>query len=230
MLAKQLQTKWAREAKQKRRVAARLPPFIPKRNIARRALLQKAELKVFDTILAFNFDTTGEIPATGQLCFITTGDTLLNRDGAVVMVKSIQIRGTLTFVPGAAATAAAVPTLYLIQDKQANGAAAAVTDVLNSTDLMLAMPNVPNQFRFKTLRRWQWNLAATAGVTTAYNNVTATMDEYIEFKKPLQLRYQASAGAITDLVSNNLFLIAGSNAQDDTVSFSGTARLRFTDI
>jgi len=54
--------------------------------------------------LAFNFDATGEIPATGQLCFIQTGDTLNNRDGAVVEVKSLQIRGTITFTPAAAAT------------------------------------------------------------------------------------------------------------------------------
>jgi len=59
--------------------------------------LQRQELKVFDTALAFNFDATGEIPATGQLCFIQTGDTLNNRDGAVVEVKSLQIRGTITF-------------------------------------------------------------------------------------------------------------------------------------
>jgi len=38
--------------------------------------LQRQELKVFDTALAFNFDATGEIPATGQLCFIQTGDNL----------------------------------------------------------------------------------------------------------------------------------------------------------
>jgi len=191
--------------------------------------LQKAELKVFDTTLSFNFDATGEVPATGQLCFIQTGDTLTNRDGAVVQVKSLQIRGTLNFAPGAAATAAALVTLFIVLDRQANGAAAAVTDVLTGTNMNTDLPNVPNQYRFKTLRRMQFTLNSQAGVTTAFNNVNIGIDEYIQFKKPIELRYTASAGAITDLASNNIFLMAGSNsAQDDTVAFSGIARLRFT--
>jgi len=82
------------------------------------------------------------------------------------------------------------------------------------------LPNVPNQYRFKTVRRLQYAMTSPAGVTTAFNNVTLGIDEYIQFKKPIQLRYTASAGAITDLASNNLFLMAGSNsAQDDTVAF-----------
>jgi len=166
--------------------------------------LQRQELKVFDTALAFNFDATGEIPATGQLCFIQTGDTLNNRDGAVVEVKSLQIRGTITFTPAAAATAAALITLYVMLDKQANGAAPAVTDVLTGTNLNNDLPNVPNQYRFKTVRRFQYAMTSPAGVTTAFNNVTIGVDEYIQFKKPIQLRYTASAGAITDLASKQL--------------------------
>lgn len=186
-------------------------------------------MKVFDTALAFNFDATGEVPATGQLCLIQTGDTLNNRDGAVVMVKSLQIRGTIAFTPGAAATAAALVTLFIMLDRQANGAAAAVTDALTGTNMNNDLPNVPNQYRFKTIRRLQYQLTAPAGVTTAYNNVTIGIDEYIQFKKPIEIRYTASAGAITDIASSNIFLMAGSNTtQDDTVAMSGNARLRFT--
>jgi len=90
-------------------------------------------------------------------------------------------------------------------DKQANGAAPAVTDVLTGTNMNNDLPNVPNQYRFKTVRRLQYAMTSPAGVTTAFNNVTLGIDEYIQFKKPIQLRYTASAGAITDLASNNLF-------------------------
>jgi len=191
--------------------------------------LQRQELKAFDTALSFAFDATGEVPATGQLCFVQTGDTLNNRDGAVIMVKSLAIRARWVHQPMAAATSAGTIYLYVVLDKQANGAAAGVTDVLTSTDLSIALGNVPNQYRFRILRKIAIDLSSQAGVTTAYNNVNGHIDEYIEFKKPLEIRYTASAGAITDIASQNIFLIAGATSGiDDTVTLVGTARLRFT--
>lgn len=210
----------------KRKKTGRLPPFTPKRGAAK---LQRQELKVFDTALAFNFDATGEVPATGQLCFVQTGDTLNNRDGAVIMVKSLQIRSRWLHAPAASATAAGTIYLYIVQDRQANGAAAAVADVLTSTDLGVALGNVPNQYRFKILRKIAMNVNAAAGATTAYNNTAGCIEEYIKFSPPLEIRYTASAGAITDLASNNIFLIAGAETNiDDQVTLAGTARLRFT--
>jgi len=41
----------------------------------------QAELKNLDTALSFSFDTTGEIPATGQLALVAQGDTENNREG-----------------------------------------------------------------------------------------------------------------------------------------------------
>lgn len=195
--------------------------------MAKTAALDKQELKVFDTALSFQFDTTGtvEVPSMN---LVQTGDTLNNRDGATIKIKSLQVRGQVTFIPGAAATAAAVSYLYLVLDRQPNGAAPAVTDVFTSTALNAAMPNVPNQFRFKILRRFAYISNSQAGVTTAYNNVCHVIDEYIRFEKPIEVRFTASTGAITDVVTNNLLLIAGSNLQDDTVGFDGTARIRFT--
>jgi len=203
------------------------PTFVPKAQI-RVNKLNKAELKVFDTALSFNLDATGEVPVTGQLCFIQVGDTLNNRDGAVVHVKSLQIRGLLNYVPGAAANAASTMYIYIVQDKQCNGAAAAITDVLTSTAMKSALGNVPNQYRFKILKRIVVPMISSAGVTTAYNNVVSPVEEYIKLNG-LELRYTASAGAITDLASNNIFLLAGTDGgSDDLCSFEGTARLRFT--
>lgn len=191
--------------------------------------LNKPELKSFDTALAFTIDQTGEVPATGQLCLVQTGDTLTNRDGAVIRVKSLQMRGTLVFAPAAAAQAAINCYIYIVQDRQANGAAAGITDVLTSNDISIALGNVPNQYRFKILKRMVFTMNATAGVTTAYNNTRQQFDEYIKFPKPLELRYTASAGAITDVASNNIFLLAGCDGGgDDSVTVAGTARLRFT--
>jgi len=62
----------------------------------------------------------------------------------------------------AAATSAGTIYLYVVLDKQANGAAAGVTDVLTSTDLSIALGNVPNQYRFRILRKIAIDLSSQA--------------------------------------------------------------------
>lgn len=218
-----LQAKWKKEGQTAKRVKTYVKPKTAAQKLA------QPELKAFDTSVSFNFDTTGEIPATGQLSLVQTGDDFTNRDGAVIQTKSLQLRGNASFVPGASATAATCCFLYIVLDRQANGAAPAVTDVLTSSTLSLALGNVPNQYRFKILKRIVLTFNSTAGVTTAYNTQNIHVDEYIKFYQLIEMRYKASAGAVTDLTSNNIFLIAGSDGgSDDLVSFNGTARLRFT--
>jgi len=202
----------------------------PIRNkIAYSNALNKQELKVFDTAVSFTVDTTGEVPATGQLSLVQVGDTLNNRDGAVIKVKSLQMRGAVVFNPAAAANCSSNVYIYIVLDRQCNGAAAAVTGVLSSNDMTVALGNVPNQYRFKILKRLVFTMQATAGVTTAYNVTRATFDEYLKFPVPIEMRYTASTGAVSDVASNNIFLLAGSDAgQDDVIQVDATARLRFT--
>lgn len=184
------------------------------------------EKKFFDTAIAFDFDTTGEVPATGgQLALIPQGDTESTRDGRKAVIESVQIRGICAFTPGAAATATAVTHLYLVLDTQCNGAAAAVTDVFTSTNLGTAMLNLNNSGRFRILKHWVQTWNPPAGVSTAYN----TTAKQVEFYKKcnIDMDWSSTTGALTEIRSNNLFLIAGANAADDLVSFSGTCRLRF---
>jgi len=233
MLPGQLKRKWAAEAKAKRRKAARLPPFTPARQ-TRRMLLNKQELKVFDTTLSWLFDLTAEIPATGQLALVQVGDTLNSRDGAVINAASLQLRGVVTLEPAASASAATVCWVQVMLDRQPNGAAATITgdvnSVLSTNSMTTAFPHVPNQHRFKCLKRMVFPLNSQAGVTTAYNKVVIPFDEYIQFKKPIVIRYNASTGAVGDIATNNLFLIAGCDGNaDDTANMAGNCRLRFTD-
>lgn len=218
-----LQAKWKREQSPKRVKR----DFTSK--MASSGRLNKAELKAFDTALSFTFDATGEVPASGQLSLVQAGDAFNNRDGALIQVKSLRVKGYATAVFGAAAQGNTQCLLYLVQDRQCNGAAAGATDVMTGTDFGQALPNVPNAYRFKILKTIPLNFNATAGVTTAYNNMAILVDEYISFKKPVWIRYTASSGAITDVTGNNFFLLAGGFVSgDDIVSFVGTARLRFT--
>lgn len=184
-----------------------------------------AERKFFDTTLSFTIDATGEVPATGQLTLIPQGDTESTRDGRKATIKSVQIRGNFEFVPAAAATADTVAFLYLIQDSQCNGAAAAATDVFTSATFHSNFINLNNSGRFRILKKWVVPMMPGAGATTAYNNVIKQIEFFKSCNIPVD--WSAATGAITEIKSNNLFLMAGSSGSDDTITFSGNCRLRF---
>lgn len=132
----------------------------------------------------------------------------------------------LGYVPSAAANASGVMIIYLVQDMQTNGAAAAVTDVFTGTDPTIAMVNMANSKRFKILKKIVRTFNSQAGVTTAYNTVHMHIDY---FKKcAIELEFSSTTGAITELKSNNVFLIAQATVGiDDLVTVSGNCRLRF---
>jgi len=183
------------------------------------------ELKFFDTALTFNLDTTGEVPATGQLCLIPQGDTESTRDGRKAVIKSIQIRGTLEFQPSTAATAATLGYLAVVLDTQCNGAAAAITDVFTSSAMDRNFMQLNNSGRFRILWRKTYSFHPGAGVSTAYNQTMRQIEMYKRCNIPID--WNSTAGAITEIRSNNIFLIAGAVGSDDTIVCIGNARLRF---
>jgi len=185
------------------------------------------EQKFFDTALAFSFDTTGEVPATGQLVLIPQGVTESTRVGRKCVIKSIQLHGIATFVPAAAAVATEITNLFLILDKQCNGAAAGVTDVFTSADLWDAFHNLSNSGRFVIIKKWRWSFQPGAGATTAYNDVVKHFEFYKKCNIPIE--FSSTTGAITEIRSNNLFLMAGGSRTDDLVTVNGACRVRFTD-
>lgn len=187
-----------------------------------------AERKFFDTALSFSIDATGEVPATGQLALIPQGVTESTRVGRKCVIKSIQFRGSVNFAPGAAANASTLAHILLVQDTQTNGAAAAVTDVMTSANLGLALRNMNNTERFRVLKHWTFKFVAQAGVTTAYNTDTQYWDYYGALDVPME--YSGTDGTIGTIRTNNLFLLAGTDSTtDDTVTVGATCRVRFTD-
>ena len=189
------------------------------------------EKKFFDTSNTWLFDATTEVPATGQLNLIPQGVTESTRVGRKCQIKSIQVKGTATYIPGTDTIGSVNVWLYLIKDSQANGAAAAVTDVFTGTDSSRMMVNLANSERFRIVRKWMFKLQAGAGVAGAFGRDEISIDEYIKLNMPVE--FSSTTGAITEIKSNNLFFIAGSDATgatDDEVAWAGTTRVRFTDI
>ena len=190
------------------------------------------ELKFFDTDVNFTVDATPEVPATGQLCLIPQGVTESTRVGRKCCIKSIQINGLLQQTPAAATSSASLISIVMVQDTQANGAAAAPADVydIGGTVLPVSVRNIENSSRFKILKRWDVVLSSSAGVSAAYNNVLRKWDFYTKCTIPLE--FSSTTGAIGELKTNNVFLLAGSNgvAADDTVTVLAKCRLRYSDM
>lgn len=187
--------------------------------------MQNEELKFFDTALSFNFDTTGEVPATGQLVLIPQGDTESTRDGRKAIIKSIQIRGNVEYQPAAAANMDSLAFLMVVLDTQTNGAAATISDVFTNSNMSTNLLNLNNSGRFRILMKKQWTFNATAGVTTAYCQQIRQCEMYTKCNIPID--WNSTAGAITEIKTNNIFLLAGAIGSDDLVVFLGNARVRF---
>jgi len=189
-----------------------------------------AELKFFDTATSFNIDTTGEVPVTGQLVLIPQGVTESTRVGRKCVIRSIQARWDVSLTPGAAAAPqSGTYAIYVILDKQANGAAAAFSDVFTGTQATQGFHNLANSQRFVILKKIVRTIEPKAGVSTAFNGST----QHIEFYKKcnIPIEYSSTTGAITEIRSNNIFIIAGSYPapEDDLIGCAGNVRVRFSD-
>jgi len=209
------------------------PRMSGSRRLAAARLLQASglqpELKFFDTELAGQIDTTGAILTTGgQVNLIPQGDTGSSRDGREVTVKSLYVKISLRLYPGIAAVMSGSAFIYIILDKQCNGAA--ITDILDVfTDdfLPTAMLNLTNSNRFVVLKHWCIPMNPQAGATTALNSHNVCFDYYK--KLDLKLQFSGATGAITEIRSNNIFIAVGSTGvADDAITLTGTCRLRFT--
>ncbi len=189
--------------------------------------------KFLDPALTFDFDQTLEVPATGQLVLIPQGVTESERVGRKCTIRSVQIRGVINHTPGASALSSGTAYLWLVQDLQANGAAAAASGnggVMTTTAAQTAHINLSESSRFRILKKWAIDMAPAAGATTAFNNTTKHIEFYKKCTVPLE--FSSTTGAIGEIRSNNLFLLAGSSGAgviDDLIKFSGSARVRFSD-
>lgn len=187
------------------------------------------ELKFFDTSISVAPTSTMAVPATGgQLCLIPQGTTEQQRIGRKCVIKSIQIRGLSKYVPAASTSGNLGCCLYVVLDKQCNGAAAAQTDVFTTSSPNTMMVNLANSDRFVVLKKYSWVAQSAAGIQTAFSNDSDRIEWYHKCNIPLE--FSSTTGAITEIKSNNVFLLVGTDGADGAnITITGTARLRFSD-
>ncbi len=210
-------------------------PYAPKaaQLAAARRALRSEELKFHD----FTFDDTN-MASVGSVedsvNHIAQGITEKTRIGRKCTIKKIGWRLNVGLAEEANVDDVGngdVARIILYLDKQANGATAAVTDLLETADFQ-SFNNLANKGRFRVLMDRTYSLnravAATDGTNTA---TTPEVNEHDTFWKdvniPIEFDNTASAGEITTIRSNNIGIL--------TISKNGIAflksemRLRFLD-
>lgn len=185
-----------------------------------------SETKWFDTTLGnMSPAATGSI-TNASLNLIPEGTTESERIGRKCMVKSLHIKGVIG-MPSSSIPLTERLRVIVYCDKQANGATAAVTDILETTTVD-SFRNLANVTRFIVLSDKTTLFNQTAGIggdstTDLYSPVIKT----IKFNKKmnLDLEFSASTGALTELRSNNIGVLAISDNGLATIAY--TARVRF---
>lgn len=178
-----------------------------------------SEEKFFDTAVGFYFDATAtEIPSGGQLNLIPQGITESTRVGRKCTISSIHLRGLMSMENQSNATSV---FLLVVLDKQCNGTAATPSEVMDN--IIKGQINLANSERFTILKRMVYDFTPKIANQRIYQYV----DWYHKCTVPLE--FSSTTGALTEIRSNNLFLLAVAAGGDDVVQFDGTCRLRFSD-
>ncbi len=176
----------------------------------------------------------GKIQNAGSICLIGQGITESTRIGRKCILKSIMWRGTLNMALLAAATLRAdeIVRVLVYQDTQANGATAAVTDILEAADAH-SFNNLANKGRFRTLMDKRYAIRPSASAGDGATNDTAAAKTAVSFFKrcniPLEFSGVANPAAITEMRSNNIGILLISESNAGSIALNSKVRLRFSD-
>ncbi len=208
-------------------------PFLvqPKRRVKARRGNQRhfnVETKFFDVILDDGLvDSAGTV--TNSLLLIAQGLTAITRIGRRIIVRSLHWHINLTLGNQTDPTKTSdVVRIILYVDRQANGATIAVLDFLESATF-LSFRNLSNSKRFRVLmdKSFIMQASAFAGNGTANDSGRVVKQHHFNTRLNLKVEYSAGGGAITELESNNIGVLAISEAGLTTLT--SKIRVRFTD-
>lgn len=193
---------------------------------------QGGELKFHDiTYSQVNVSSTGHVK--DSINEIGQGVTESTRIGRKCNITSIHWRYSLKLSEGAGAATPRdgdIIRIILFVDKQANGATAAVTDILETANYQ-SFRNLANSGRFMILKDCQH----VVNVLTLGQNTSSTvfansevLKEFIYNKKcNIPLEFDNTTGALTELRSNNIGVLLISKNND--INLNSKFRLRFSD-
>lgn len=188
------------------------------------------ELKFKDTTKAATTSAAAGSIFNDTLCGLAEGNTDQTRIGNKVTAKSIMLRGAVQL--GAAtstANAMDIVRILVYLDKQANGATAAVTDILAAADYN-AFNNLDNSDRFRTLAEHSVTVVCPGVVASgaAFTSMAQLSQPFfMKAKLNLAMKYKANNGTILDLAGANIGVLVISRNGLATVEY--IARFKYTD-
>ncbi len=197
------------------------------------ALGTAKERKFHDVDLADSLVATAGTVHTG-INLIPQGMTDITRIGRVAFIKSIYMREIFQLTESAVQGSGSdhVRTM-VIWDRQANKALPTVANILSGTSSIpfLDFNNLVNKNRFTILhdKVTHIRVLAAGGNGTAIETIrnTVTKSWYKKFKMPVPIEFDGTAGAITEITSNNFIVL--SIARQGIIKWDAHFRLRFTD-
>ncbi len=195
------------------------------------AAAPRGEMKWLDTDLDIAALTAAGqfVPTTGTLNVLVAGVGESQRVGRKVIIRKILLKYNLNLFAGISQANHEDVRVILYKDKQANGAIATVTTILQ-TDNFQSFRNMENTGRYQVLydKLHAINHAAAGGNGTAIETVTTTRNYSFYKDCNIPIEYSGADGLIDKVRTNNLgILILG--ATGGVCKFEGICRLRYTD-
>lgn len=181
--------------------------------------ITKPEYKYKDVFLNQNFTDTGTMVLLNGL---TQGDGATDREGRNILIKSIQTKLSVKMDPDAVST---IGRLIFFYDRQVNGAAPAVADLLDLTGGastgVVALRNLNNRSRFNIILDRRFVIAAG-------DEPQWWLSKYMKQLKRVQ--YNAgTAGTVADITTNALYMCIICDESAETPLMYGTVRTRYID-
>jgi len=171
--------------------------------------------------------TAGSILNSGSINLIAQGTTESTRIGRKCTIRKICWKYTIINNDQVSNNGDTVRVI-MYQDRQANGATAMVTDILESANYQ-SFRNLANSGRFKILHDTTHDMNQTAaagnGTTQEFGNYHESTEFYKNCNIPLE--FSSTTGAITEIRSNNLGVLCISSGGQCT--FDSKVRLRYSD-
>lgn len=215
----------------------------------RRAMRKREELKFYDTslvgsALVTNTDASGsEFDPASVLCISAPaqGDTEQSRDGNRITLKSAFVRGAINCPAQADQTAADTDTyvhIYLVQDKQTNGAQLNSEDVFtnpgaNAATGAAVLRNLQYSTRFKVLDMCE---IVFPPPTITYDGTNIEQSGQVKpFElswkgtMPVQFKGGATTAGVAGVADNSIHVLAFCFNTGYAPTMNYNARVRFLD-
>ncbi len=178
--------------------------------------------------------SAGVILNTSSINLIPQNATESGRIGRKCVIRSIGWRAVCKYTVAAGAGGASAENVRFIMaiDKQCNGAAPLVTDLLESANYQ-SFNQLANKSRFRVLYDKTMSIfPPSAAGDGAANDFGVAIRPFKFFKKcsiPLEFDNTLTTGAITTIRSNNIFIIMITEGTSSITTLDSKIRLRFSD-